>query len=152
MNEGDEDYFTKTKLKPFFSSTCYSGFDASAKDNFFKVYDQLFQTLDKEEELEEEVGVKHHVAARFGEHYACAEDVFAFYEDWKFFTTCKQFTYADLYNPKEAPNRRVKRIIEMENKKERTKERNKFNEMVRELVLKIQDKDPRYKKFILQQQ
>lgn len=42
MNEADEDYFTKTKLKPYFNSSCYSGFDASAPDNFYKVYDQLF--------------------------------------------------------------------------------------------------------------
>ena len=89
MNENDEDYITKTKLKPYFSNTCYCGFDPSAKDNFFKVYDQLFATLDREEELEEEAGVKHHIAAKFGEHYACSEDVFAFYEDWKFFSTCK---------------------------------------------------------------
>ena len=40
----------------------------------------------------------------------------------------------------------------MENKKERAKERQKFNDTVRELVLKLQDKDPRYKKFILVQQ
>ena len=64
--------------------------------------------------------------------------------------TEKQFTYADLYNPKEAPNRRVKRIIEAENKKERQRERVKFNEVVRELVELVKSKDPRYKKFIIQ--
>jgi DnaJ homolog subfamily A member 5 len=82
-------------------------------------------------------------------HYATAEEVFAFYDGWKFFTTIKQFAYADVYNPAEAPNRRVKRIIEAENKKERQKERVKFNEVVRELIEKLMDKDPRYKKFLL---
>jgi DnaJ family protein A protein 5 len=39
----------------------------------------------------------------------------------------KQFTYADMYNPNEAPNRRIKRIIEEENRKERNKEKKEFN-------------------------
>ena len=57
--------------------------------------------------------------------------------------------YADLYNPKEAPNRRVKRIIEVENKKERQRERVGFNDEVRKLVEHIKDKDYRYQKFVL---
>tara|TARA_B110000285_G_C14659307_1_gene395392 strand:+ start:99 stop:263 length:165 start_codon:yes stop_codon:yes gene_type:complete len=52
--------------------------------------------------------------------------------------------YADLYNPKEAPNRRVKRIIEVENKKERQRERVEFNNEVRKLIEYIKDKDYRY--------
>lgn len=90
--------------------------------------------MDNEEEQEEEVGTTHFTAPRFGDADSSAETVFAFYEGWKFFTTAKQFAYADLYDPKEAPNRRVKRLIEAENKKERQKERVAFNEMVRELV------------------
>lgn len=57
--------------------------------------------------------------------------------------------YADLYNPKEAPNRRVKRIIEVENKKERQRERVEFNNEVRKLIEYIKDKDYRYQKFVL---
>jgi len=60
--------------------------------------------------------------------------------------------YADIYDPKEAPNRRVKRIIETENKKERQKERVAFNDSVRKLVEEIKEKDFRYKKFILKVQ
>ena len=54
-----------------------------------------------------------------------------------------------MYNPKEAPNRRVKRIIEVENKKERQRERVGFNDEVRKLVEHIKDKDYRYQKFVL---
>ena len=60
--------------------------------------------------------------------------------------------FADVYNPKEAPNRRVKRIIEVENKKERNKERSAFNETVRRLVEDLKDKDFRFKKFTLKVQ
>ena len=150
MNEADENYITKSKLKPFFSPSCYpGGFNANKKDNFYEVYDRLFKQLDKEEELEEQVGVKHNAYKPFGDDFATADDVFAFYDDWQHFATSKQFTYADLYNPKDAPNRRIKRLIENENKKERAKEKHVFNEMVRELVEKLKDKDPRFKKFSL---
>lgn len=40
------------------------------------------------------------------------EDVFAFYDHWLLFTSIKPFAYADVYDSREAPNRRVKRIIE----------------------------------------
>lgn len=152
MQEADEDYITKSKLKPFFKDSCHEGFDPEKENNFFNVYDQLFRRLDNEEEMEEEVGTKHFYSPLFGLHNAKAEEVFAFYDSWKFFTTAKKFAYADLYNPNEAPNRRIKRIIEMENKKERQKERVKFNELVRELVEKLREKDPRYRKFIVQVQ
>ena len=75
--------------------------------------------MDHEEELEEEVGAQHFYAPRFGDADSSQEKVFAFYDEWKFFVTKKPMSYADLYNPKEAPNRRVKRIIDVENKKER---------------------------------
>jgi hypothetical protein len=39
MQEADQDYITKTKLKPFFASSCYSGFDPKEQDNFYQVYD-----------------------------------------------------------------------------------------------------------------
>ena len=90
MQEADENYLTKSKLKPYFSSSCYpGGMDPKADNNFYTVYTNLFHQLDKEEELEEAVGVKHYEAPSFGLHYACSEDVFAFYDNWKFFTTKK---------------------------------------------------------------
>lgn len=152
MKEGDESYMTPSNLKPFFKDSCHGGMFPTAENNFYTVYDELFRKLDKEEELEEEVGKHHYEAPAFGLHYACAEDVFAFYDNWKCFSTCKSMAYADLYNPNEAPNRRVKRIIETENKKERQREQKRFNEMVRELIEKLMEKDPRYKKFVLQRE
>ena len=44
MNEADEVYFTKTKLKPYLSSKCYpGGFDHTKKDNFYSIYGNLFR-------------------------------------------------------------------------------------------------------------
>lgn len=56
----------------------------------------------------------------FGDQDSTAEEVFKFYTHWQYFSTLKKFSYADKYNPNQAPNRRVKRIIETENKKERS--------------------------------
>ena len=54
MNEGDESYITKSKLKPFFKESCHNGYHPSEQNNFYDVYDALFRQLDKEEEMEEE--------------------------------------------------------------------------------------------------
>ena len=59
----------------------------------------------------------------------------------------KQFAYVDDYNPNEAPNRRIKRIIEDENKKLRTKERRAFNDSMRELVAHLKFNDKRKHEF-----
>ena len=66
MNEKDEVYITKSKLAKFFKSSSYT-FKTTAPNNFFIVFDELFLKLDHEEELEEEVGVQHIYAPRFGD-------------------------------------------------------------------------------------
>ena len=144
--EEDCNYITKSKLKPYFSSDCYSGFDLSKEDNFYKVYGDLFAKLDKEEEMEEQVGEEHY-SAEFGDNYSTAEEVFRFYTHWSNFSTLKKFEYVDKYKPSEAPNRQVKRFMENENKKERTQKRRDFNEMMDKLVEYVQNRDPRYLKF-----
>jgi DnaJ family protein A protein 5 len=93
------------------------------------VYGDLFRQLDKEEEMEEEVGVEHDDVL-FGDLYSSMEDVYRFYSHYQNFATNKQFAYADTFNPNQAPNRKVKRIIEVENTKERNLERKKFNDLV----------------------
>lgn len=59
------------------------------------------------------------------------EEVFDFYDYWANFSSIKPFAYADVYDSREAPNRRVKRLIEIENNKERKRERQEFIAAVR---------------------
>ncbi len=66
MDEKDEVYMTKSKLGHFFKAAAFS-FKTTAANNFFTIFDDLFLKLDHEEELEEEVGVTHFYAARFGD-------------------------------------------------------------------------------------
>ncbi len=152
LKEEDFDYLTKSKLMQYFSNTCYSGFSSKAEDNFYRVYSQLFRTLDKEEEMEEEVGEEHNPLPDFGDTDSTPEDVFKFYGQWQYFSTSKKFSYADKYNPSTAPNRRIKRLIETENKKERAVERKEFNDTVIKLLEYVQKRDPRYQKYKLAEQ
>jgi len=51
----------------------------------------------------------------FGDSMATKDEVYAFYKYWENFTTIKQFAYVDPYDPRQAPNRRIKRLIENDN-------------------------------------
>lgn len=46
--------------------------------------------------------------APFGTSDSPSADVFAFYSNWSSFVTCKEFAWADKYNPAAAPNRQVR--------------------------------------------
>lgn len=113
MDESDVSYVTKRDLQTYMDKKCFKGFNKSPQnDDFFSVFGALFTRLDKEEELEEGVGTKHREAQKFGDIDSSREDVMKFYQEWSGFSTLKQFAYVDQYNPNDAPNRRIKRLIE----------------------------------------
>ena len=97
--------------------------------------------------MEEEVGTVHEDAVEFGDENSTKEEVYAFYRDWEGFNSIKKFTYVDVYDPREAPNRRIKRLIDVDNNKARAKERTKFNDKMRDLLAHIKTKDPRWIRF-----
>jgi DnaJ family protein A protein 5 len=97
--------------------------------------------------MEEGVGIVHRKAAEFGTANSSREEVMKFYQEWGGFSTMKQFAYVDQYNPNDAPNRRIKRLIEQDNKRERYKERGRFNDKLRDLLAYIKSKDPRIEIF-----
>ncbi|CAD7970475.1 unnamed protein product [Amoebophrya sp. A120] len=70
-----------------------------------------------------------------------------FYSHWQNFATKRPFGHADKYNPNEAPNRKVRRLIEQENKKLRQAARQEYNEKVRKLVGICMRRDPRFEQF-----
>ena len=146
--EDDCSYLTKKKLDRFFQNNCFAGFAMSGQGNdFFSVYGELFAKLDKEEEDEEEVGAQHYAQSSFGNEDSKKEEVYGFYRDWEGFSTIKKFTFVDVYDPREAPNRRIKRLIETENNRARKREQNKFNDKVKELVTHVKRLDPRWQAF-----
>jgi DnaJ family protein A protein 5 len=131
----------------FFTSAAYpAGFTDEAQ-GFFKVYDSLFETLSQQENADAKEKGQIWSRPRFGKSDTGIEDVIAFYKYWSDFGSIRNFHWADAYNPNEAPNRRIRRLIDAENKKERQKEKRNYNEAVRGLVDYIKKRDPRWIKY-----
>ena len=146
--EDDCSYITKSKLEKFFANNVFAGFMKTEHgSDFYSVYGGLFKTLDDEEEMEEEVGEVHDPATPFGDENATKEEVYGFYRDWESFSSIKKFAYCDIYDPREAPNRRIKRLIENDNNRARNRERTKFNDKLHDLVNHIRNKDPRWEAY-----
>ncbi|KAK0724746.1 hypothetical protein B0H67DRAFT_481167 [Lasiosphaeris hirsuta] len=67
-----------------------------------------------------------------------------FYVMWSGFATKKSFSWKDKYRLAEAPDRRVRRLMEKENKKFREEGIREFNDAVQSLVAFVKKRDPRY--------
>ena len=59
------------------------------------------------------------------------------------FATSKSFAWCDEYNQASAPNRKVRRLMEEDNKKKRSKAKKEFNETVRALAAFVRKRDKR---------
>lgn len=71
-----------------------------------------------------------------------------FYAVWSGFSTRKGFAWRDGYRVNDAPDRRVKRAMEKENKRMRETAKREYNDTVRSLVSFIRKRDPRVKAHI----
>lgn len=74
-----------------------------------------------------------------------------FYAVWAGFATRKGFGWRDKYRLHDAPDRRVKRAMEKENKRNRDTARREYNDTVRSLISFIRKRDPRVKAHIAAQ-
>jgi DnaJ family protein A protein 5 len=82
----------------------------------------------------------------FGTHDDDFETVVRpFYAAWSGFSTKKSFSWRDAYRLSDAPDRRVRRLMEKENRRLRDEAIREFNDAVRSLVAFIKKRDPRYK-------
>ncbi|KAI0424944.1 DnaJ domain-containing protein [Xylaria sp. FL1042] len=68
----------------------------------------------------------------------------AFYARWSNFSTRLAFSWKDKWRLSDAPDRRVRRLMEKENKKLRDDAIREFNDAVRSLVIFVRKRDPRY--------
>lgn len=69
----------------------------------------------------------------------------SFYASWGNFATQKTFSWKDAHRYTEAPDRRVRRLMEKENKRLREEAIREFNDAVRSLVAFVRKRDPRVK-------
>lgn len=68
-----------------------------------------------------------------------------FYASWSNFSTKKAFTWRDVYRLSDAPDRRVRRMMEKENKRVREEAVQEYNDCVRSMIAFIKKRDPRCK-------
>eukprot|EP00828_Plagiopyla_frontata_P041112 TRINITY_DN5766_c0_g1_i1.p2 TRINITY_DN5766_c0_g1~~TRINITY_DN5766_c0_g1_i1.p2 ORF type:complete len:235 (-),score=67.72 TRINITY_DN5766_c0_g1_i1:20-724(-) len=137
----------------YFNTSCYTGYDDNKENNFYAVYREVFEKLKWVEQQsffenqEENDNEQFEKPPGFGDSNTAGEIIGDFYDFWLSFSTCQNFGWADVYNPKEAENRQVRRLIEKENKKSRAKQRKQFNKNIQELVKFIQRRDPRWREY-----
>ncbi|CAG9318830.1 unnamed protein product [Blepharisma stoltei] len=134
-------------LWPYFSEAAFPGGFTDEADGFFTVYRELFENIGLKENSEAKNKNEVQQRPKFGNSTSSIEEVKEFYNFWTHFSTIREFTWADAYNPAEAPNRNIRRLIDAENKKERNKEKRAFNEMVRDLVAYLKKRDSRWMNY-----
>lgn len=126
----------------FNSSIAYT----DAPTGFYGVLRNLFNTLSDEEDAAcDWEGLEVVDRPSFGGADDGYEDVVRpFYSSWMGFATKKTFAWKDQHRYSEAPDRRVRRMMEKENKRFRDEGIREFNEAVRALVAFVRKRDPRY--------
>lgn len=119
---------------------------SDSSNGFFTVLRATFDTLAKEEELAcEWEGFEPVDYPSFGHATDEYEEVVRpFYAFWNGFATKKTFSWKDVYRYSDAPDRRVRRLMEKENRRSREDGIREFNETVRSLVQFVRKRDPRY--------
>ena len=113
---------------------------------FFGIVRETFEHLALEEEAAAELeNIQCPDYPTFGSSDDDFEQVVKpFYTTWAEFSTKKSFSWRDKHRLSEAPDRRIRRLMEKENRKSRDDSVREFNDAVRFLVAFVRKRDPRY--------
>ncbi|KAG6900591.1 hypothetical protein C0993_008309 [Termitomyces sp. T159_Od127] len=145
---------TSRHLSRFLDASLWTGFD-DGPDSFFTLYRNLFERLGAEEALFsadlDYPSFGYSTWTWTGASNDDQEAVKSFYAAWINFATVKDFTWSEQWNLNEAPDRRVKRLMEKDNKKARDDARREYNDTIRSLAKFLRKRDPRYKSHIARQ-
>lgn len=132
----------------YFAPTCFKGY-GDDENGFYAVYREVFNKLAAEDSEYMTDGDSDFEVPSFGDSKSSYEDVVhPFYAYWQSYSTKKSYAWLDPYNIRDAPNRRVVRAAEKENKKVRDKARKQRNEEVRNLVAFVRKRDKRVQSFV----
>ncbi|KAF9523541.1 DnaJ domain-containing protein [Crepidotus variabilis] len=140
---------TVRHLSPFFDATIWNSFEDAGEKSFFTIYRNLFSRLAAEERLYSgdadypSFGSPSWTWSNSSDPNASAR---AFYNVWLSFSSEKDFAWTDQWNTAEAPDRRVRRLMEKDNRKAREDAKREYNDTIRSLIKFIRKRDPRYKK------
>jgi len=136
---------TSEDLLKFFDPSIFSRMDDS-EYGFYTRAGQIFAKLAEDEEMlgSEDSDMMDYPA--FGNSKLTYEQgVRDFYAIWGGFSTAKTFSWLDGYNYRDAPDRRIKRAMEKENRKARDVGRKEYNDTVRSFISFIKKRDARFK-------
>jgi len=118
-------------VMPYQYAGCYDGYDDDDPDSFYSVYGKVFEEIFQGEKdgFISEGNIDLEDMSNFdlsevhmGNSTSKWEDVLAFYNTWEGFTSCLSFAWVDVYHfddIREAPSRRIRRLMEDDNKKKR---------------------------------
>ncbi|CAD7704389.1 unnamed protein product, partial [Ostreobium quekettii] len=139
-------------LYQFFSNRCYNGYHDGPK-GFYFVYAEVFSKLAamevdayRQRSVQEDLRELDDFP-EFGNSETEWKSVQAFYASWLNFTTVQDFAWMDEYHTGTAPNRKVRRLMEEENKKLRKLAKREFTESVRQLASFVKKRDKRVTKY-----
>ncbi|XP_044007535.1 dnaJ homolog subfamily C member 21 isoform X1 [Aphidius gifuensis] len=122
---------------------CFKGYNDDEK-GFYTVYRNVFDTLAAEDAEFIKDGDSDEEIPSFGDSKSSYEDVVhCFYAYWQSYLTKRSFAWLDTYDIRDAPNRKVAKLIEKENKKIQDKAKKERNEQVRNLVAFVRKRDKR---------
>ncbi|GAA6020721.1 hypothetical protein JCM10207_001999 [Rhodosporidiobolus poonsookiae] len=127
-------------LMRFFQTNAWSGYDDSPT-GFFNTFSTLFSLL----AADETAWSSPHLYPGFGTSSSPdLTDLRRFYATWTNFTTEKDFAWKDVYRQDEDAPRWQRREVDKENQRARNQAKREYNEAVRNLVLFVRRRDPRY--------
>ena len=138
-------------LLEFHTASCYDGY-GDDEDGFYAVYRMVFTEIMKGEQSgwisegnidEAEMPNYHCSEVSFGDSQSDWSEVSEFYSSWEAFSSCLSFAWADQYDPRDAPNRYVRRRIDDENRKARKVAKRERNDDVLALIHFVKRRDPR---------
>lgn len=134
-------------VSQYFTTSCFSGY-GNDEPGFYGVYRKVFEKIAEEDEpfLESQ---KHRTELpSFGVAESSYDDVVhVFYAHWQSYCTAKTYVWLEKYDIRDAPNRRVMRLMEKDNKKLRDAAKKERNEAVRALVTFVRKRDKRVQSY-----
>ncbi|KAL3942286.1 MAG: hypothetical protein SGBAC_003495 [Bacillariaceae sp.] len=142
-DNGDAGAVMLFQVVPFMHPGCYSGY-GNDKGGFFHVYGAVIKDIVKCELKQDEVVIN--LPTDFGSPNSDWSSVQEFYQHWESFQSALNFAWEDKYNVMEdAPDRRVRRLMEDENKKLRRTAKKTYNADILALIAFMKRRDPRVK-------
>lgn len=135
----------------YFTTSCFVGYNDDVM-GFYSVYREVFNRLSAEDSEYNFESDSDFEIPNFGTSNSSYDDVVrSFYSYWEGYCTKKSYVWLNIYDIREAPNRKIAKALEKENKKVRDKAKKERNEEIRALVKFVKKRDKRvnaYSKFL----